>query len=109
VARTVQLEKRGTVIGDRTSGFVMRSREYEHQLGQDLLIVYSTSVTDADIIMSDGQSLEHTGVTPDELLLPTAAQLAALEDPVLARAAALVGLELTPEKAGSLFPVQWRK
>ncbi|MBA3767995.1 MAG: PDZ domain-containing protein [Acidobacteria bacterium] len=109
VARTVQLEKRGTVIGDRTSGFVMRSREYEHQMGNDLLIEYSTSVTDADIIMSDGQSLEHTGVTPDELLLPTPSNLASQQDPVMVRAAALVGLEMSPEKAGALFPVQWRK
>jgi C-terminal processing protease CtpA/Prc len=109
LARVVQLEKRGTVIGDRSSGFVMRSREYEHQLGQDLLIEYSTTVTDADIIMSDGKSLEHTGVTPDELLLPTPSDLTAQRDPVLARAAALVGLEMSPEKAGSLFPVQWRK
>lgn len=109
LARVVQMEKRGTVIGDRSSGSVMRSREYEHQLGQDLLIEYATSVTDADIIMADGESLEHKGVTPDELLLPTAADLAAQRDPVLARAAALVGLEMSPEKAGSLFPVQWRK
>lgn len=109
LARVVQLEKRGTVIGDRSSGFVMRSREHEHQLGQDLLIEYGTSVTDADIIMTDGKSLEHTGVTPDELLLPTPSDMAAQRDPVLTRAAALVGLEMSPEKAGSLFPVQWRK
>lgn len=32
-ARLVQLEKRGTVLGDRTSGKVMRSRLYPHQIG----------------------------------------------------------------------------
>jgi len=48
-------------------------------------------------------------VTPDELLLPTAADLAAKRDPVLARAAALVGVKLDPERAGSMFPIEWRK
>jgi carboxyl-terminal processing protease len=109
LARVVQLEKRGTVLGDRTSGSVMRSREYEHKLGNELIIEYSTSVTDADIIMSDGQSLEHTGVTPDELLLPTPGDMAAQLDPVIARAAELAGLKMSPQQAGALFPVQWRK
>jgi C-terminal processing protease CtpA/Prc len=109
LARVIQLEKRGTVIGDRTSGLVMRSRLYDHQLGEGLVITYGASVTDADITMSDGQSLEHAGVTPDELVLPTAKDLAAHLDPTMVRAAALVGLEISPEKAGSLFPVQWRK
>ena len=41
--------------------------------------------------------------------LPTAADLAAKRDPVLARAAAMVGFELPPDKAGAMFPVEWRK
>jgi C-terminal processing protease CtpA/Prc len=109
VARVVQLEKRGKVIGDRTSGLVMRSRQYDHELGSGLIILYGASVTDADIIMSDGQSLEHTGVTPDEVVLPTAKELAAHLDPTMVRAAEIVGLKISPEKAGALFPVQWRK
>src|SRR5262245_6862924 len=108
-ARVVQLEKRGTVIGDRTSGAVMQSRSFDHQIGTDTVIFYGVSVTNADVIMTDGKSLEGVGVTPDELLLPAAADLAANRDPVLTRAAALVGFELPPDKAGAMFPVEWRK
>src|SRR6185295_7938024 len=62
-ARTMQLEKRGTVIGDRTAGAVMRAIHSEHQLGADTVVFYGVSVTDADLIMSDGKSLERAGVT----------------------------------------------
>jgi carboxyl-terminal processing protease len=108
-ARIVQLEKRGSVIGDRTAGAVMQSRSLDHQMGTDTVIFYGVSVTNADVIMTDGKSLEGVGVTPDELLLPTAADLAAKRDPVLTRAAAMVGSELPPDKAGAMFPVEWRK
>ena len=109
LARVVQLEKRGAVIGDQTSGAVMRARYYEHQVGQDIVVFYGVSVTDADIIMADGKSLEGIGVTPDETRLPAAADLAANRDPVLAHAASLLGMTITPEKAAALFPLEWRK
>jgi carboxyl-terminal processing protease len=107
-ARAIQLERRGTVIGDRTAGAVMRSRFYPLQLGVLNAILFGIYVTDADLIMTDGKSLEHVGVTPDELLLPTQEDMAANRDPVLAHAASLVGLRLNPEKAGNLFPIEWR-
>jgi len=108
-ASVVQTEKRGTVIGDKSSGQVMRSKSYDHQLGQDLLVYYGMTITDADLIMSNGKSLEKLGVTPDERLLPTARDLKEGRDPVLSHAASLVGLAMTPEKAGQLFPVEWKK
>jgi C-terminal processing protease CtpA/Prc len=108
-ARAVQLEKRGVVIGDRTAGAVMQSRTFDHQMGTDTVIFFGVSVTNADVIMTDGKSLEGVGVTPDELLLPTSADLAANRDPVLTRAAAMAGFELPPDKAGAMFPVEWRK
>jgi len=108
-ARFIQLEIRGAVIGDRTAGAVMQSRTFDHQMGMDTVVFYGVSVTNADVIMSDGKSLEGVGVTPDELLLPTAADLAAKRDPVMSRAAAMVGFELPPDKAGAMFPIEWRK
>jgi C-terminal processing protease CtpA/Prc len=108
-ARVMQQEKRAVVIGDRSAGLVMRGKTYWHQFGQNLLVYYGMEVTDADVVNPDGKSLEHVGVTPDEVMLPTADDLAAGRDPVLAHAAKLAGLSLTPEKAGTLFPVEWRK
>jgi len=108
-ARLVQLEHRGTVIGDRSAGAVMESRQFPHQSGIDTVAFWGVSVTDADVIMGDGKSLEHSGVTVDETVLPTAADLAAKRDPVLARAAELVGVKLDSDKAGALFPLEWRK
>jgi C-terminal processing protease CtpA/Prc len=108
LARVVQLEKRGTVLGDRTYGKVMRSRLYPHQIGLETVIIYGVSVTDADIIMGDGKSLEGTGVSPDELLLPTAEDLRSQKDPVLARAVAIAGGTLDPVEAGKMFPFKWK-
>lgn len=109
LARVVQLEKRGTVIGDQSAGAVMRSKGYSYTMGVGTITYYGASITDADAIMTDGKSLEHVGVAPDELLLPSAAELTAKRDPVLARAAALAGVELNSEKAGAMFPIEWIK
>ena len=107
-ARTVQLQKRGVVIGDRSAGAVMEARMYQFVQGDPVAIFYQFMVTDADIVMPDGRSLEGAGVVPDETLLPTGADLAAGRDPVLARAAALAGIELDPLAAGALFPFEWK-
>lgn len=76
--------------------------------GVEGFIPFEISVTNADLIMKDGKSLEHVGVMPDELLLPTGADLAAGRDPVLARAVAVLGGTLDPVNAGKLFPVIWK-
>jgi len=106
-ARTLQLEKRGTVLGDRSSGSVMEARHYGHQFGGPIITFCGASITEADLIMTDGKSLEHSGVVPDERMLPTAADLLSGRDPVLAHAAQLVGVKLTAEQAGKLFPIEW--
>ena len=107
-ARIMQLEKRGTVIGDRSAGAVMRAISHPYQMGVNTLLFYGASITNADAVMSDGRSLEHVGVIPDELLLPSAEELAARRDPVLARALELAGAKVDAAKAGALFPLQWK-
>ena len=106
-ARVVQLEQRGVVIGDRTSGSVMQSRHYEHKMGVHRVFFYGASITNADVIMADGKSLEKVGVTPDEVILPTVNDLASEHDPVLARAMGLVGTEIEPKEAGALSFSEW--
>jgi carboxyl-terminal processing protease len=107
MARVVQLEHRGTVIGDRSSGLVMEAQRHSEHDGAGTLIFFGFSVTVADLIMKDGQSLEHVGVTPDEIVLPTATDIATSKDPAMIRAAELVGLTLKPDASGKLFPHEW--
>jgi len=106
-ARVIQLEKRGKVLGDLSSGSVMEAKHYTETLGVETITLYGASITEWDLIMADGQSLEHRGVTPDEVLLPSAADLASGRDPVLARAAEIAGVKITPEAAGKTFPYEW--
>lgn len=106
-ARVMQLEKRGTVLGDKTSGSVMEARDYGYQQGMDTVIAYGFSVTEADLIMKDGASLEHVGVTPDQLVLPTGRDLANGQDPVLAQAVTIAGGKIDPATAGKMFPYEW--
>jgi carboxyl-terminal processing protease len=103
LSRTIQLEKRGTIVGDKTAGAVMASRMHMDEVGLDVVIFYGVSITVSDLIMPDGKSLEHSGVTPDEVRLPAPEDLAAGRDVVLSYAASLLGVTLDPVEAGKLF------
>jgi C-terminal processing protease CtpA/Prc len=87
---------------------VARRFPFSQGRASDTDLPYGVEVTVADMKMSDGNSLEHRGVVPDELLLPTPEELAAGADPQLARALQLVGVPFSSERAGQLFPVLWR-
>lgn len=103
-ARVIQLEKRGIVLGDHTFGMVMKAEVYAHRSAAGF---FGTSVSVAEVIMPDGELLEHVGITPDETVLPTADDLARDRDPLLAHAAEMVGVKLTAEDAARLHPYQW--
>jgi len=107
-ARAVQLEHRGTVVGDRTAGAVMQARIVGFSFTDGKNVVpYFFSVTIADFVANDGHTLEHVGVTPDEIVLPGPDELRSGADPALARAFALCGVTLTPADAAALVHADW--
>lgn len=105
LARAVQLQKRGAVVGDRSSGSVMEAKIFPYGGAVD----YSFEVTVSDLVMADGKSLEHAGVIPDRVIVPLPEDLAKNRDPVLAAAVESVGGKLTAEKAAEMFPIIWHK
>ena len=107
LARTVQIEHRGTVLGDRSAGNVMGAKLYPLKVGVGLVVPFGIEITEANMVMTDGQSLEKMGVTPDVVLVPTAADLAEGRDPVLAKASELAGIKLDAALAGKMFPFEW--
>jgi len=103
-ARTIQLEKRGTIIGDQTAGRVMTAQRHWNQVAIGLKAApYGLSITTSDLIMPDGVSLEHRGVMPDQVRLPSPDDLAAGRDVVLSYAVSLFGVTLDPVEAANLF------
>lgn len=102
-ARVAQLTGRGVVLGDRTAGAVSRGRMETLSMGVDRVVLYGVNVTDAELVMADGGRLEVRGVIPDTVVLPTAAQLAAGDDPVLARALTMLGQPTDPAAAAALL------
>jgi carboxyl-terminal processing protease len=113
-ARVIQLEKRGIVMGDQSAGATMESKGFIHRDAGNRFVNagvmhFGAMITEAELLMSDGQSLEHNGVVPDEMVLPAPLDMANQRDPVMSRAAAMAGVKLSPEEAGKLFPYEWVK
>ncbi|HWN11046.1 MAG TPA: S41 family peptidase [Pyrinomonadaceae bacterium] len=110
-ARAMQMRKRATIIGDRSAGAVMRGRHYEKPVfdsdNRTTRSIFAVSITDADIVMADGKSLEHFGMIPDEIVLPTEADIVSGRDSVLSHAAALLDVKIEPERAAKFFPFDW--
>ena len=90
--RLLQIEKRATVIGDRTAGAVMASMAYR-----------LASITVSDFVLPNGERLEKVGVVPDVAVIPSPQQLAFGADPVLAYALMTAGVRVTPAEAAMLL------
>ncbi|HBR58672.1 MAG TPA: hypothetical protein DEA22_14585 [Blastocatellia bacterium] len=106
-ARVIQLEKRGKIIGDLSSGAVMTSIQLgmanvRGTTGFETVSLYSLNLTIGDLVMSDGNRLENIGVVPDLPIGPSQYALANKNDPILAYAAGLMGAKITERAAGEL-------
>jgi C-terminal processing protease CtpA/Prc len=104
-ARVIQIEKRGKIVGDQSSGAVMTSNFLQmqdvRQSGlSDAYTLYAINLTVGDLIMSDGNRLEGFGVVPDAPVGPSGFAISQKSDPVLAYAAALFNSKISPEDAG---------
>jgi C-terminal processing protease CtpA/Prc len=93
-ARLMQLDKRAVIVGDRTAGAVMASMYFPHA---------AASITVSDFVLHNGERLEKVGVTPDVVVIPSAAQVASGEDPALAHALGLAGVRITPSQAARII------
>jgi len=90
-ARTMQIHKRAIVVGDRSSGSVDRALLFLQPVGPIQYAEFATEIAVSKVVMEDGEELEHRGVTPDEICVPTPADLREEKDPCLERALAMIG------------------
>lgn len=103
-SRVIQIEKRGQIVGDVSAGAVMTSRFFVMSTSRGDWSFgkwsnFGVNVTVGDLIMSDGGRLEGVGVIPDKAIGPSASALFERDDPVLAYAASLFGVRLSPKQA----------
>jgi carboxyl-terminal processing protease len=98
-ADVVQREGLGTVIGDRTPGFLTEASGWGHMTTEATSIGYGITIGVAMLERPDGTRVEGIGVTPDELVEPSGEDLAQRRDPALARALQIAGLPYDPVKA----------
>jgi C-terminal peptidase prc len=80
-ARHFQREGRAIVIGDHTAGYATAAIFFSHTFGADTVVPYGVQVATTRVIFPGNEDLEKKGVTPDQVCLPTGADLAAGKDP----------------------------
>lgn len=107
-ARVIQIEKRGQIIGDASSGMVMTANyipmvNQRGTFSSATISFYGMNVTIGDVVMSDGKRLEDVGVIPDYTIGPTPRGLAKKYDPTLAYALEIFGTKITDSEAGQFY------
>jgi carboxyl-terminal processing protease len=85
-SRSIQLNHRGKVVGDRSSGRVNEARIFRGVVGSVYSVFYATEIAVARVVMPDGKGLEGSGVVPDELCVPISNDLRSGKDPCLNKA-----------------------
>ena len=95
------------IVGDRSAGAVMvsisRSLHTGGWAGASRGYRWGMSVTISDLILPDGNSLEHRGVIPNVAVLPTQQDLAEKRDPALAFALELTGVMVSADEAAEIY------
>lgn len=98
-ADAVQRLERGTVLGDRSGGYLTMAVGLSHQTPGEITVTYGASVAIAMLERPDGSRIEGHGVIPDELITPDVEDLLGDRDPVLARALQIVTGSYDPQAA----------
>jgi tricorn protease len=87
-ARHLQINYEALVIGDRTSGRVNDGHVIPGKIGARFVMPFAVVVTEAKLVMPDGEELEGHGVIPDSQCVPTPEDLLQRRDPCLDQAIA---------------------
>lgn len=103
-ARIFQLQRRATIVGDRSAGATMVSQIFPHEAGFERVFEYAIQVSAMDHVMPDSARLEGRGVIPDVPVLPGPTDLANRLDPAMSVALNLVGVSISAAEAARLFP-----
>ena len=108
IARLMQIEGIARVIGDRTRGNVRLSKYVatdQHRIvtGHSSSLFFLSSITTHDFIFSDNVKIDRLGITPDIVLVPSGRDMLFGRDIVMSYALKLYGLEVSPERAGTIF------
>ena len=88
-ASTMQTHKRALLIGDKSSGRVDKAHFFWRRISYGDQMWFGTEIAVSRVVMEEGRELENRGVAPDELCVPTPADLRSEKDPCLDRALAL--------------------
>ncbi|HTK57143.1 MAG TPA: S41 family peptidase [Gemmatimonadales bacterium] len=98
-ADVVQRLHLGTVLGDRSPGFLTEAQGFGFLTNEGSSVFYGVGIAVAMLERPDGSRVEGVGVMPDELIQPSPDDLVLRRDPVLARALQIAGLPYDPVKA----------
>ena len=109
-ARFFQSTGKAMVIGDASLGRVMRSSYYPEEVGAENIVFYGIQISNAKVVLPNGEELEGKGVTPDMPCNPSGDDMREKRDVCMDKAIAKAreALHLPPQtnKPAVLEPVK---